>query len=194
MLMGFLISFALISLMELGDKTQLLILSLMLEFKDKKKVIGGALCAFILLTGTTAMLGHILLRILPRLIIGIISAAIFLFFGLHTLLVEARRETVEGNEKRYANKFVSCAFLTSFLAIALAEIGDKTQLTVLALASSWDNPIVVFAGAMLGLGSICTLTAVASELITRRLSLKKVRILSGCLFILTSLLMLIEFT
>ncbi|MCK5290106.1 MAG: TMEM165/GDT1 family protein, partial [Candidatus Aenigmarchaeota archaeon] len=40
-------------------------------------------------------------------------------------------------------------FLIPFLMIAIAELGDKTQLTMLTLSAKFDEPYKIFAGGML---------------------------------------------
>jgi putative Ca2+/H+ antiporter (TMEM165/GDT1 family) len=41
------------------------------------------------------------------------------------------------------------ALLVSFAITALAELGNKTQLAVIALTAEYDTPVVVFLGVML---------------------------------------------
>ena len=40
--------------------------------------------------------------------------------------------------------------ITAFLGTFIAEMGDKTQLTAMALTATFSTPLLVFSGAMLG--------------------------------------------
>ena len=76
--------------------------------------------------------------------------------------------------------------LTTFALVFLAELGDKTQLAVLAMATK-NNPWGVFIGAGVALLASTTLAVVAGWLLPRFLPASATRILhyvAGGLFIL----------
>lgn len=56
---------------------------------------------------------------------------------------------------------------TTFAAIFLAEMGDKTQLLVITLTSSSRKPVSVFLGAAAALVLVTLLGALLGELVTR---------------------------
>ena len=73
--------------------------------------------------------------------------------------------------------------LTTFTVVFLAELGDKTQLAVLAFTGSSESKISVFFGASLAL-VLSTLAAVLlGELICRYIPIKATHIGAGVLFI-----------
>ena len=41
---------------------------------------------------------------------------------------------------------ITTLFLTAFITVFLAELGDKTQLTTIAMSSTTKNPFAVFLG------------------------------------------------
>lgn len=57
------------------------------------------------------------------------------------------------------------AFGAAFAALLTAEMGDKTQLAVLALSASSGKPWPVFLGGMLGLAFATALGAAAGHLL-----------------------------
>ena len=81
-------------------------------------------------------------------------------------------------------------FLTTFGIMFLAEIGDKTQLTVIALSSRYRSPWVVFAGAAVAMVAATAAGVVIGRFIPVLLGENMVRFVSGGLFILFGLLII----
>lgn len=69
------------------------------------------------------------------------------------------------------------------------ELGDKTMLTSLALATKY-NPWIVFVGALIGLGLVTGLSVTVGQQLSERLSEDVVQKLSGTIFILVGILVL----
>ncbi len=82
-------------------------------------------------------------------------------------------------------------FLTSFGIMFLAEIGDKTQLAVISLAGRFRSPWIVFAGAALAMVVATAVGVAVGSFLPMVLGEKFVRYVSGGLFILFGLLILI---
>jgi len=82
-------------------------------------------------------------------------------------------------------------FLTSFGIMFLAEIGDKTQLAVISLAGRFRSPWIVFAGAALAMVVATAVGVAVGSFLPMVLGEKVVRYVSGGLFILFGLLILI---
>lgn len=59
------------------------------------------------------------------------------------------------------------AFTTTFVAIFLAEIGDKTQLATLSMASGNSSRWSVFAGSALALVATSAIAVLAGESLSR---------------------------
>ncbi len=75
-------------------------------------------------------------------------------------------------------------FLTAFLTLFLAEIGDKTQIAVMSLSASTKKPWAVFLGGTLALAVLTAIAAFFGETITRVVSETVLRRVSATLFIL----------
>ena len=75
-------TFSMISLMELGDKTQLASIALAAEFGSPVVVLLGVMLAFAVVTGIGVILGAKLLSLLPERYLKEGASLLFLFFGL----------------------------------------------------------------------------------------------------------------
>ncbi|MEM2460484.1 MAG: TMEM165/GDT1 family protein, partial [Candidatus Hadarchaeales archaeon] len=83
---AFLSSFLLISLMEVGDKTQLSTFALSVEYREPLWILLGTMTAYSLLMGVGVTIGSYLGRRLPERILRKASAALFLLLGFLLLL------------------------------------------------------------------------------------------------------------
>jgi putative Ca2+/H+ antiporter (TMEM165/GDT1 family) len=81
-------------------------------------------------------------------------------------------------------------FLTSFGIMFIAEIGDKTKLAVISLASRLRSPWTVFAGAALAMLLATGVGVALGSFLPTIIGEKWVRALSGGLFILFGVLIL----
>jgi len=171
----FISTFALIAMAELGDKTQLTVIALSARY-DRKKVFLGVVLAFVLVTGLGVLVGEGLLKIIPEDIIKIIAGIMFVVFGIWMLL--SKKDCEEDENPRILNPFIS-----TFSMIALAEMGDKTQLTAITLSAKYDSPYVVFLGAVLALVLISLLGIVAGKKLCEIMPLSKIKLGAAVMFI-----------
>jgi len=82
----FLKTFSMISLMELGDKTQLASIVLAGELKSPLTVLTGVMLAFSVVTAVGVIFGAKLLRLLPEKYLKIGTSLLFMLFGLIFIL------------------------------------------------------------------------------------------------------------
>ncbi len=75
-------SFSLITLMELGDKTQFAVIALSAEYKLPLLVYLGVIIAFALISGLGVIVGTALTRFVPLKYIQLGSGLIFILFGI----------------------------------------------------------------------------------------------------------------
>jgi putative Ca2+/H+ antiporter (TMEM165/GDT1 family) len=81
-------------------------------------------------------------------------------------------------------------FASTFVAIFLAEMGDKTQLATLSAASGGASRWVIFAGAALALVSTTAIAVAAGEGVSRVLPPVWTKRAAGALFIVLGVLYL----
>ena len=73
---------------------------------------------------------------------------------------------------------------TTFVTVFLAEMGDKTQLTTIALSSTTNKPLAVFIGSSLALILATLLGALAGGSIANLIPAFLLRLLSGIVFLI----------
>jgi Ca2+/H+ antiporter, TMEM165/GDT1 family len=81
-------------------------------------------------------------------------------------------------------------FLTAFITVFLAEIGDKTQLATLLMTAESQSPWVVFAGAATGLIATSLIGVLVGRWLSRKLSEETLKTLTGAGMLLIAVLLL----
>lgn len=142
----FLISFGLIFVAELGDKTQLMVFALALRYGGRP-VLLGAFLAFALLSGSAAVLGKGLGALLAPETITRVSAWVFILFGLFMFFRGRGKDDAEEQIKPSAR----AGLIAAFSLIAISEMGDKTQIATLLLSVKYQNFFSVFLGSLAAL-------------------------------------------
>ena len=178
-------TFGLIALAEMGDKTQLIAIALSARY-SRTHVFAGLMAAFIVLTALAVGVGEVVVAFIGPEIIGIVAGLLFILFGVITILIYDDDDN--GDVK---NPGARSAFMTAFSLIALAELGDKTELAVIALSAQFHAPIMVFLGAVLGLGLVSALGVGIGGKLQTMVPMKKLRIGSGILFLVFGVLFLL---
>jgi putative Ca2+/H+ antiporter (TMEM165/GDT1 family) len=173
-------SFGIVALAELGDKTQLTVMCLSAN-KRAKTVFIGAILAFALVDGVSALIGGTIAAFIPTQWIGIGAGVAFLAFGIYSLL--SKSEEVKADNR-------SQSVTHSFSLIALMELGDKTQLSTIALAAEYDAPVMVFIGIMLAIVLLTAIGVAVGTVISRFIPMKYVKIGSSLVFIIFGFLFL----
>lgn len=172
-------SFALIAAAEIGDKSQLVCMTLASRHRAMP-VLLGAIAAFAFLNTLAVMFGIAIASWLPAYIVATIVAILFAAFGIHSLRVEAEDENEEIKEKSGHS-----IFFTTFLLITVAEFGDKTQLAVVGLSST-AAPIAVWFGSTVALVSTSALGILAGRTILQKVPLVLLHRISGTIFLMLS--------
>jgi putative Ca2+/H+ antiporter (TMEM165/GDT1 family) len=173
----FFISFGLIFTAELGDKTQLMVLSLALRYGGRP-VLAGAVLAFALLSGSAALLGKGLGTLLDQDLITRISAWVFITFGSYLLV---RKKEEEGEEVMPS---ANAGFTAAFGMIAISEMGDKTQIATLLLSVKYQSFAAVFLGSLAALTCATLLGVLVAGRLHKFIPARYISPVSGALFIL----------
>lgn len=150
--------FTLILLAELGDKTQICIIMLSAR-SPALSIFLGALAAFFIVDGLSALLGGELLSLLPESAIRIISSVAFIAFGVYSLV---RRE-----EDGCACEAAGVSFIKTFSLVAFMELGDKTNLLSIILAAKMRNPLIALIGIMMAFAIISGMGVFFGNMILR---------------------------
>lgn len=178
-------TFALITLAEMGDKTQLIAIVLSTRY-SRVHVFAGLMAAFVVLSALAVGVGEVVFAFIGPDVIGIVAGLLFILFGAITILIDVDNES--GDVK---NSGAHSAFLTAFSLIALAELGDKTEVAVIALSAQYHAPLMVFLGAVLGLGLVSALGVAIGGKLQTIVPVDKLRTGSGILFLVFGVLFLL---
>lgn len=178
---SFLTTFFLILTAEMGDKTQLLVFALSMEF-GAMPILSGALLAFVFLNGPGIFIGEKIAYLISPIFIKSLSALIFFAFGLYLFLERNKKEEKIRQHKRRNG------FLIAFSSIFIGELGDKTQICSIVLGARFKDFGLVFSGCFLAL-LIATLLAVfLGNYIQKWLPKIPFKKISGLIMILTGVL------
>jgi putative Ca2+/H+ antiporter (TMEM165/GDT1 family) len=171
------ISFGLIFTAELGDKTQLMVLTLALRFGGRP-VLAGAFLAFALLSGSAAIVGKGLGSLLDQDLITRVSAWVFIAFGVYMLF----RKVEEGGEE--VRPSAKAGFAAAFGMISISEMGDKTQIGTLLLSVKYQSFAAVFLGSLAALFCATLLGVLIAGRLHKHIPTRYISPLAGALFIL----------
>ncbi len=177
-------AFALVGLLEIGDKTMLLMISLATKYPPLPIIAGGVLGE----TAVTAIgvgIGAVIVAFIPILVIKLLSGALFIAVGLWNLWVKEREEARADPAPRNP-------FLASLGLAFLAELGDKTMLAVIGLSSSLAAPLSVFVGGSLGLAVVAVSSVVLGRVLKRHITARWLRYISAVLFIAAGIIAIVE--
>ena len=111
-------------------------------------------------------------------------ALLFAIFGVHSIL-----QNEEGEGEVVKEKSGQSIFFATFMLITIAEFGDKTQLAVVALSSTF-MPLGVWIGSIVALIFTSALGVIVGRTLLKRLSLSLLHKISGGIFLILSVLAL----
>ena len=185
-LTAFLVSFGVIFVAELGDKSQLMALTFATRFK--------AVPVLIAITGATALvhlvsvlIGAVLGAAIPTRAITVVAALAFVAFGIWTL----RGDALTDADARRAEAPTSHVILTVGAVFLLAELGDKTMLATITLATR-EGVFGTWLGSTLGMVAADALAIGAGRLLGTRLPERVIRIGAAVSFFVFAAILLVE--
>ncbi|SCF21682.1 Putative Ca2+/H+ antiporter, TMEM165/GDT1 family [Micromonospora viridifaciens] len=185
-LVALVISFGVIFVAELGDKSQLMALTFATRFKTVPVLIGITVATAIVHLASVAI-GYGLHAALPTTWISLIAGLAFLGFGAWTL----RGDKLTEEEKRKAEKSSRNAIITVGVAFFLAELGDKTMLATITLATKYGW-FGTWLGSTLGMVAADALAILVGRLLGRHLPEKTIRYGAAVLFAISGLWLIFE--
>lgn len=177
-------AFALLFVAELGDKTQLMTIMLAQRYRPLPVAL-GVCAAFLVLNLLAVLAGSLVSGYLPRTLVLGVAGVLFLGFAWQSWHQPYPAAEQEGGRLRGA-------LFSSFGLIFVAELGDKTQLAMIALVAGSDQPWSVFAGGTLALWCVALLGIALGATLLARLPQHLVQRAAALLFALFGLLALAE--
>lgn len=203
--------FGILFLGELGDKTQLIVFNLSLKHEKSYKVGIGATLGFAAIVTLGVFIGAVITQYIPILIISIISGLVFIIIGileardLKKLYLERNQLTADqevdiepskneenskGEPRSKLSKIKENPYIAGFLSIFVMELGDKTQILTISLASLYPHPLEVWLGSFFALISLAWMGVLFGAFIAKKVPKFHLKLISVVIFIFIGILIL----
>lgn len=181
-----LLSFGVVFVAELGDKSQLLAMAFATRFRAWQ-VLVGITVATTLVHLISVAIGFGVGTALPTGWISLVAAVAFFGFAAWTW----RGDSLTDADHDRATRTIKSAVIAVGTAFFLAELGDKTMLATVTLATQHDWA-GVWIGSTLGMVAADALAIVVGRLLHRQLSEDVIRYGASALFVLFGAWMLVQ--
>jgi Ca2+/H+ antiporter, TMEM165/GDT1 family len=182
------IVFATVFVVELPDNSGLATLVLGTRYRPVG-VFAGTAAAFAM-HAVLAVAGGSLLSLLPHKIVQIVVAVVFLAGAVLVLRADDDDDD-EARLKADAAGFWPVA-ATSFGVIALAELGDLSDITMANLAARYHDPVAVGIGSVLGLWLVAALAITGGQGLLRILPMRWISRLAALVMVVMAAVTLAE--
>lgn len=183
----FWVSTMVVTLGEIGDKTQLLALLLAARYKKPLPIVLGILVATLANHTLAGLVGDWIRQWMgPEPLRWVLGAA-FVAVGLWTL----KPDEIEEEPKTFGHFGV---FMVTFLTFFMAEMGDKTQLATVMLAAKFPDLMMVIAGTTTGMLLADVPAVFLGHVASDHIPFKAVRFAAAGVFILMGVATLAGFS
>lgn len=179
----FLEAFVLVFTAEIGDKTQLMLMTLSAQYTVLQMLL-GILLGVLINHGAAVVIGCCLSNVIQGELLQIFAGFIFIVFGIINIIFE------DEDEERKNFKFGPV--ITTALTFLIGEIGDKTQLTAMTLAMESTYPLIILIGSVTGMLTIGLVGIIIGTSLTKRIPSNIIKIISGLVFIIFGLMRFIR--
>ena len=174
---AFLVSTGIVTLAEMGDKTQLLALILAVRFRKPWPIVLGILVATLANHALAGAVGTWVTTVLGPDVLRWVLGASFIAMAVWMLIPDKMDDEGEtGQPPRLG------VFGTTLVAFFLAEMGDKTQIATVMLAAQYHAYVWVVAGTTLGMMLANAPVVWLGERMTRRVPIRLVHLISAGIF------------
>jgi putative Ca2+/H+ antiporter (TMEM165/GDT1 family) len=182
---AFALSFAVIFVAELGDKSQLMAMTLAARYRPLP-VLAGITVATAVVHAVSVGLGAAIGVALPTDVIAVLAGVAFLFFAAWTLRGDELSE-----EEKAGGRSARSVFVASTVTFFLAELGDKTMLATITLATR-EGLFGTWLGSTLGMVAADALAIGVGILLGRHLPERVIRIGAALTFVVFGVLLILE--
>ena len=182
---AFLLATFFVFIAEIGDKTQLVALAFATRFRATT-VLTGVFVATLLVHLFSVGIGEAAAFTLPAFWLHLAAGVAFLGFGAWTL----RGDEIEEEEKRTESRFGP--MMTVGISFFLAELGDKTMLMTITLASREKAFVPVWMGSTVGMVAADGLAIVVGKVLGKELPGKAIRYGAAVIFFASGVWMIWE--
>lgn len=186
-LYSFFVAFLLVFFSELGDKTQLIVLSFSTKLKASTILLGVALGS-LFSHGIAILFGSFLGNLENNnihFILEFITYSSFILLGLLSFIPTKSKDDEDNSLiNKFSNFKLNYVFIIA-MAIAFGEIGDKTFLASIGLGINYpQDKIMLVLGAILGMVASDLIAIFTGKFLSKKIPEKAISIFSGILFII----------
>ncbi|MBG0827477.1 TMEM165/GDT1 family protein [Planomonospora sp. ID67723] len=183
---AFWLSLVVIFVAELGDKSQLMAMTFATRFRPWP-VLAGITLATAVVHLVSVGLGGLVGDFLPTAAISMAAGVAFLGFALWTL----RGDELTDEESQKAKRTTRSAIVAVTVAFFLAELGDKTMLATITLATQhgWFGTWI---GSTVGMVAADALAIAVGRLLGRNLPERVIRYGAAAAFAVFGVILLLE--
>ena len=190
-------TFGLIFVAELGDKTQLAVVTQTCKYRASLPVFMGGSLALSGVTALGVVGGRALGAFIPQQVIRTVAVIAFIAMGIliwreaadYVGEDEACELACSDPEDDRPRVWNWKAFGSTLTLLFLAELGDKTQLAVLGLATKHGSPRLVFLGGAVALTCVTALGVLGGRQLCRWIPEQLLLRISGVAFVVMGIVM-----
>ena len=183
---AFWLSFGIVLLAELGDKSQLMALAFAARY-PAWTVLAAVTIATLVVHAFSVILGAAAALALPTNVINVAAGLAFFAFAAWTL----RGDELGEREASRATRSTRWAMLTIGTAFFLAELGDKTMLATVTLATT-EEPIGTWLGSTVGMVAADALAIAVGALMGARLPERAIKLFAAGAFVVFGAVLVLE--
>lgn len=184
---AFLMSTGLVTLAEIGDKTQLLAFMLAARFRRAGPIILGIFIATIANHALAAVVGTWITQVMGPDVLRWVLGLSFIAMAVWIMVPDKLDE----GEVTAPGLGVLGATIVAFF---LAEMGDKTQVATVALAAQYDAFVAVVAGTTLGMMIANVPAVIVGDRISKRMPVRLIHAIAAALFAILGIAALTDFS
>lgn len=173
---AFLVSTGIVTLGEMGDKTQLLALLLAARWRRPLPIVWGILVATLLNHALAGLVGGWIAHALGPEILRWAIGLSFLAMAAWMLIPDELEEIHGSGSQRFG------VFGTTVIAFFFAEMGDKTQIATVALAARYADLVGVVAGTTLGMMLANVPAVLLGDAVAKRVPMRVVHGIAALIF------------
>ena len=181
---AFLVSTAIVTLAEMGDKTQLLSLVLAARFRKPWPIVLGIFVATLANHALAGAVGSWVTTVLGPQVLRWVLGLSFSAMAVWMLIPDKLDEDGDGAAPRFG------VFGTTLVAFFLAEMGDKTQVATVMLAAQYSAYFWVVAGTTLGMMLANAPVVWLGDRLVKKVPIRVVHLVSALIFLVLGLLAL----
>lgn len=181
---AFLVSTAIVTLAEMGDKTQLLSLVLAARFRKPWPIVMGIFVATLANHALAGAVGSWVTTVLGPQVLRWVLGLSFIAMAVWMLIPDKLDDDGDGAAPRFG------VFGTTLVAFFLAEMGDKTQVATVMLAAQYSAYFWVVAGTTLGMMLANAPVVWLGDRLVKKVPIRVVHLVSALIFLVLGLLAL----